>query len=241
MNLTNRASSKVSFLPRAGQIVGVEADAALDGHPAVVGQDVEAGLEEVVVALEAEVLEGLDRDDPVDRAGGTAPSPPVGHRRCAGVELAQQLGAVRLLVLAQRQADDVDVVLLHRALQRQAPAAADLEQRHARLEVEPVEVLVDVGDLRLGQRDIRPGEVGAAVLAGRVLEHAEEVVRQVVVSLDVLEMRPHILRAGGVVRHVSPAWPFLAMLSPPMARTSCCDRTVAGSIDVPTNASSGKP
>ncbi len=68
--------------------------------------------------------------------------------------LLEQLVAVRLLVLAQRQADDVDVVLLHRPLQRQTPAAADLEQRHTRLEVEPVEVLVDVGDLRFGQRDV---------------------------------------------------------------------------------------
>jgi hypothetical protein len=33
----------------------------------------------------------------------------------------------------------------------------------------------------------------------------------------------------------------LLMLSPPMARTSCCDRTVAQSIDVPSNASSRKP
>ena len=109
--------------------------------------------------------------------------------RAVGVELAEQLVAVGLLVLAQRQADDVDVVLLHRPLQRQAPAAADLEQRHARLEVQLVEVLVDLGDLRLGQRDVRTGEVRAAVLARRVLEHAEEVVGQVVVRLDVLEVR----------------------------------------------------
>ena len=98
--------------------------------------------------------------------------------------------------MRQRQADDVDVVLLHRPLQRQAPAAADLEQRHARLEVELVEVQVDVGDLRLRQRDIGAGEVRAAVLARRVLEHPEEVVRQVVVGLDVLEMRRQVLRAG---------------------------------------------
>ena len=172
------------------------ADAALDGHPAVVGQDVEAVLEVVVVALEAEVLEGLDRDDPIDRLVELLPALQPHVELAVAVGLRQQLVAVGLLVLRQRQADDVDVVALHRPLQRQAPAAADLQQRHARLEVELVEVQVDIGDLRLRQRDIGPGEVRAAVLARRVLEHAEEVVRQVVVGLDVREMRRQVVRAG---------------------------------------------
>ena len=38
----------------------MERGAALDRHPTVVGQDVEGVLEEVVVALESEVLERLD-------------------------------------------------------------------------------------------------------------------------------------------------------------------------------------
>lgn len=49
-------------------------------------------------------------------------------------------------------------------------------------------MLIDVGDLRLGERDGGPGEVRAAVLARRILEQPEEIIRQVVVRLDVLEM-----------------------------------------------------
>src|SRR5258705_33418 len=184
------------LLAALGEVVRVIADAALDRHPAVVGQDLEAGLEEVVPAVPAEVLERLYRHDPVDRAVELLPPLQPYVIGAVAAELGQQLVAVGLLVLGERQPDDVDVVLLHRALQGQTPAAADLEQRHARLEIEPVEVLVDVGDLRLRQRDVRAGEVRAAVLARRVLKHTEEVVRQVVMGLDVLKVRAHVLRAG---------------------------------------------
>jgi hypothetical protein len=57
-------------------------------------------------------------------------------------------------------------------------------------------MLVDVGDLCFRQRDIGAGEERATVLAGRVLEYAEKVIREVVVSLNVFEVRPQILRAG---------------------------------------------
>src|ERR1700743_2645499 len=54
------------LLAAGRHVVGVVADTALDGHPAVLGHDVETPLEEVVVVLVPEVLEGFDRDDPVD-------------------------------------------------------------------------------------------------------------------------------------------------------------------------------
>ena len=188
MNLMNRASSNVSFLPLCGEIVRVVAGAALDRHPPVVGQDVEGVLEEVVVALETEVLERLDGHDPVDGVAELLPAAQQHLVRAIGVHAVQQLLAVGVLVLRQRQTDDVDVVLLQRALHRGAPAAADVEQRHARLEIELVEVEVDLGDLRFLQRHVVAVEVRAAVRARRVLEQPEEVVGQVVMRLDFLEM-----------------------------------------------------
>ena len=57
---------EAQLLAARRQVVRVVADAALNGHPAVVGHDVERPLEEVVVVLVAEVFEGLDRHDAVD-------------------------------------------------------------------------------------------------------------------------------------------------------------------------------
>ena len=54
------------FLAAGGHVVGVVADAALNSHAAVIGHDVEALLEEIVVVLVPEVFEGLDGHDPVD-------------------------------------------------------------------------------------------------------------------------------------------------------------------------------
>ncbi len=185
------------LLAALGQVVRVVADAALDGHPAVVGQDVEAGLEEVVVALEAEVLERLDRHDPVDRAVELLPAlqPHVERaRRCRSCSAAGRsrpagsCDSVRPMTLTS-------YFSIARCSVRPQPQPISssvmpgLRSSRSRL-------LVDVGDLRLRQRDVGAGEVRAAVLAGRVLEHPEEVVRQVVVGLDVLEMRRHVLRAG---------------------------------------------
>ena len=178
------------------EVVRVVTDRALDGHPAVLGQHVEAVLEEVVETLESEVFDGLDRHDPVDGGVELLPALQADVEGAVGLDTAEQLLAVGLLILRQGQADHVHVVLLHGPLQGQAPAAADLQQGHARLEIQMVQVQVDVGDLGLAQRDMGSGEIGAAVLAGRVLEQAEEVVGQVVVRLDVLEVRPHIVGFG---------------------------------------------
>ena len=96
---------------------------------------------------------------------------------------------VGLLVAAQRQADDVDVVAFDGAVQSGAPAAADVEQRHARLQAELAEGQVDLGDLGLFERHVVALEVRAAVGLRRIQEEPEEVVGQVVVRLDVLEVR----------------------------------------------------
>ena len=102
---------------------------------------------------------------------------------------------VRLLVLAQSQADDVDVVLLDRPHHRRTPAAADVEQRHAGLEAELAKGEVDLGELRLLERHVVALEVRAAVGLRRVEEQPEEVVGQVVMRLDVLEVRLQVVLA----------------------------------------------
>ena len=94
-----------------------------------------------------------------------------------------------LLVAAQRQADDVDVVFLQSAVDRGAPAAADVEQSHPRLEAEFAEGQVDLGQLRFLERHVVALEVGAAVGLRGIEEQLEELVGQVVVGLHVLEVR----------------------------------------------------
>ena len=99
--------------------------------------------------------------------------------------------AVGVLVLAQRQADDVDVVLLHGALhggpQPQPMSSSVMPGLRSSLS----RLQVDLGDLRLFQRDVGALEVRAAVRSRRVLEQPEEVVGEVVVRLDVFEVRRH--------------------------------------------------
>ena len=104
----------------------------------------------------------------------------------------EQMLAVDALVLAQRQADDVDVVVLDRALHDRTPAATDVEQRHSGLQVELAQREVDLGHLRVFERHVIALEERAAVGARRVLEDSEEVVGQVVVRLDLLEVRLHV-------------------------------------------------
>ena len=97
---------------------------------------------------------------------------------------------VGLLVAAQGQADDVDVVALDRALHGGAPAAAHVEQRHAGPEAELAQGQIDLGDLRLFQGHVVALEVGAAVGLRRIEEEPEEVVGQVIVRLNLFEVRP---------------------------------------------------
>ena len=115
-----------------------------------------------------------------------------------GLSSPRSLLDVSLLVAAQRQADDVDVVALHGTAHRGAPAATDVEQRHAGLETELAQGQVDLGDLRLFQRHVVALEVGAAVRLSRIEEEPVEVVGQVVVRLHFLEVRLQALGAVGV-------------------------------------------
>ena len=77
------------LLAAGGQVERVIAHTALDGHPAVSGQDLVAGLEEIVVTLEPEVLESLDRHDPVDGGVELLPALQPDVECAFGVDFAQ--------------------------------------------------------------------------------------------------------------------------------------------------------
>jgi hypothetical protein len=91
------------------ELLGVIADVALDGHPAVVGQD-------GIALLESEVLERLDGQDAVDGFVELFPAAQQYPAASVGLQLIEQLGAGGVLVSAQREADDIDVMLLDRTL-----------------------------------------------------------------------------------------------------------------------------
>ena len=98
------------------------------------GRTLVGHLEEVVVAVVAEVLERADRHDAVDRLVELLPAlqqHPLAARGCPSRRTTSATWAAWFF--AQRQADDVDVVLLDGAPHGGAPAAADVEQRHAGL------------------------------------------------------------------------------------------------------------
>ena len=182
MNLTKRRSRIVNFNPRPVELFVTRLHDRVQQHFAAVGGKRLIGLlEEVVVAVGAEVLERADRHDPVDRLVELLPALQQYPLGAGAVRLGEPLLDVGLLVLAQRQPDDVDVVFLDRPHHGRAPAATDVEQRHAGLEVKLAQRQIDLGDLRLFQRDVVGLEVGAAVGLGRVEEQPVEVVGQVVV------------------------------------------------------------
>ncbi len=175
-------------------------DGVQQHHP-VVGQHVVGHREEVVVALVAEVLERADGHDPVDGLVPLFPALQQHPPAALGVHLVEHLLHVGGLVLAQRQPDDVDAILLDRPAHGRTPAAADVEQRHARLKAQLAQRQVDLGDLCLFQRHVVAFEVGAAVGPGGVEKQREELVGQVVMGLHVFKMRLKFFR------HVGSAFP----------------------------------
>ena len=72
------------------------------------------------------------------------------------------------LLLTERAAVALDAVLLRRFNQQEAPAAADVEERHALLEVELLEDVVDLVALRLLERVILVLEVRARIAHRRI-------------------------------------------------------------------------
>ena len=72
------------------------------------------------------------------------------------------------LLLAQRAAVALDAVLFRRLNEQEAPAAADVEEGHAFLEVELLEDVVDLVALRLLERVIPVLEVRARIAHRRI-------------------------------------------------------------------------
>ena len=82
-----------------------------------------------------------------------------------------------------------DVVALDRPFQGRPPPAADIEQFHPRLQSQLAQREVDLRVLSLLQRHVVAFEVGAAVCLGGIQKQPEKVVRQVVMRLNILEVR----------------------------------------------------
>ena len=124
------------------------------------------------------MLERADRHDSVHRLVKALPAleqHPLGTR---AIRRREQLLDVGNLVLGQRQADHVDVVFLDGSQHGGAPAAAEVQQRHAWLQAQLAQREVDLGDLRLFQCHVLAAkEVGARIHLRAVEEQAEEVVR----------------------------------------------------------------
>jgi hypothetical protein len=105
-------------------------------HHTVGGERLVGHLEEVGVAVTSEMLEGADRHDAIHLFVELFPAPQQHALASRGGMLVQTLLHVRLLIAAQRQTDDVDVIALERTNDRGAPPAPDIEQCHPRLEPE---------------------------------------------------------------------------------------------------------
>ena len=91
-----------------------------------------------------------------------------------------------MLLLGQRDAGDVDVLELREIERHVAPAAADVEDLQAGLEIELGRDQPQLVLLRLLQALVVVEEVGAGVLHALVEEQLVEVVAEVVVVRDVL-------------------------------------------------------
>ena len=88
----------------------------LQDHPTVAGHDAVAQIEEGLITRFGEGFERFDADDAVDGLLELFPPEQPHLPGAAGVDLIEYLLAESALVLAQRQPDDVDVILFDRAL-----------------------------------------------------------------------------------------------------------------------------
>ena len=147
----------------------------------------------IVVFAETEVFERTDRHHPVDGVVEFLPRLQANLFGTRTVGFGKQSLDVLLLVVRQRQADHVDVVLLDRPHHGCAPAAADIEQRHAGLQTQLAECQVDLGRLRLFERHVVTLEVRAAIDLVAVLPEPDEVEFE----LNLNEVRIDVYRSSG--------------------------------------------
>ncbi len=100
------------------------------------------------------------------------------------------------LLFAERAAVALDAVFLCGLDEQVAPAAADVEELHARLQVELLQDVVDLVLLRGLKRVVVVLEIGAGVAQRRVEPELVEVVAEVVVAGDLLRLVTLLLREG---------------------------------------------
>ena len=141
---------------------------AVQQHGAIGGQQLISPREELAVAVITEVLEWADRDDAVHRFVEPFPSLEQYPGRPGAAGCGEQPFDIGLLVAAQCERDDVDVEARLRAQRGSPPPAADIEQRHTRLQTEFVQGQINLGDLGLLQAHVVTLEVGAAVGPGGI-------------------------------------------------------------------------
>ena len=79
-----------------------------------------------------------------------------------------------MLFFGEGYAEDADAIVARQGEAEAAPATADLEHLHIRLKQELARNVVFLGLLRLFQRQIGPGEIGARVLPVVVEEQVVE-------------------------------------------------------------------
>ena len=101
------------------------------------------------------------------------------------------------LLLRQRDAVRGDAVVLRRVADEPAPAAADVEEALARLQAQLAADHLQLVALRLRDVVVPVGVVGAGVDHLRIEEERVEVVRQVVVELDVVLVVGGLALAAG--------------------------------------------
>ena len=156
---------------------------------AVVGEQLAHGLHEGAVVLEAHVLEHSDRDDAVEGVVYLAiVLQPYVHGQITLV-----LVRVVDLLLRDGYADHLAAVVFGHVAGRAAPAAADVQHAHPRLESQLARAEVDLCFLGLVERfGVLP--VAAAVGESRVEHALVEVVSDIVVALADGERSPRALQ-----------------------------------------------
>jgi len=175
--------------PRLVKVVHRVSKDRVQKHSAVVGQNTVCHVEKCCVARFLECLERSDAHDAVDGLVKLLPALQPHLHRARRRNCGQPLDAVLTLVAAQRDTDDVDVVLLYGELQRAAPPASDVEQRHPRLEAELSQRQIELGVLRLFQRHVVAFEIGTRVAHGWAKEQGKELIRYVVNRLGFFVVR----------------------------------------------------
>ena len=171
-------------------------DAVLQGQAARLEQavdDLEVGRQ----VLQADMLEHADRADPVVDLGsgdvavvGQPDLDPILQAR-----LPDPLAGELELVLRQGHAEHPGAMVLRRVDRQGAPAAADVEQAHARAQPQLATHMLELGLLGLRQGFVASREIGAGIDHRRIEPARIEVVGDVVVILDRLAVR-----TAGVLR-----------------------------------------